>query len=234
MQKHLHSELKKEFQLERMLFFSDAVFAIAITILIIEIKVPDLGDKVTDAALLTELYNLLPKFFGFFVSFVLIGMYWSVHHRMFGFVTDYTRRLIWINLFFLFFIVLMPFATGFYGEYAGHELYDKQLKVPMTFYVLNVCAVGVFNYILWRYVSNKKNNLLDPSVDPIVIKMGRTRSLVVPIIFFSMLPVAYFIHVLAAVYVPMFIPLVMKIINRWYAKKIKGVPEIQLSEPPAV
>ncbi|HTE11511.1 MAG TPA: TMEM175 family protein [Chitinophagaceae bacterium] len=224
MQSHLHSELKKEFQLERMILFSDAVFAIAITLLVIEIKIPDIHENVTDAALLKELKHLIPKFAGFLISFMLIAMYWTVHHRMFGFVINYTRKLLWLNLFFLLFIVLMPFATGFYGEYAGPELFSKQLKVPMTFYVLNLCAAGLFNYFLWVHISNSKNKLVDPAVDPLTIKMAKTRSIVVPAIFFCMLPVAYFIHVIAAVYIPMFIPVVMKIIERGYKKKMKLAP----------
>src|SRR5262245_21540132 len=123
----LHNELKKEFQLERLILFSDAVFAIAITLLVIEIKIPEVErDQLSDNALLGALGHLIPKFIGFIVSFLLIGLYWSVHHRMFGFVTNYDAKLRFLNLLFLFFVVLMPFSTGFYSEYAGPELFRKQ------------------------------------------------------------------------------------------------------------
>ena len=136
----LHNELKKDlpclpdrqaagkagFQLERMILFSDAVFAIAITLLVIEIKIPDIHDNVSDKILLHSLGHLVPKFIGFFISFMLIGVYWSIHHRMFGFVTSYTRKLLLLNLVFLFFVALMPFSTGFYSEYAGPELMRQQ------------------------------------------------------------------------------------------------------------
>ena len=221
---HLHSELKKEFQLERMILFSDAVFAIAITLLVIEIKIPDIPhEDVTDQALLNGLKHLIPKFAGFIISFLLIAMYWTVHHRMFGYVIDYTHKLLWLNLFFLFFIVLMPFATGFYGEYAG-QLFTKQLKVPMTFYVLNIVGVGIFNYFLWRHISNPVNKVLDPSIDTLVIKMAKARSIIVPCVFLCMLPVAYFIHIAAAAYIPMLIPIVMKLILRHYTKNSKPAP----------
>ena len=108
MPNHLHSELKKEFQLERMVLFSDAVFAIAITLLVIEIKIPDIHENVSDAALLKELKHLIPKFAGFFISFMLIAMYWTVHHRMFGYVINYTRKLLWLNLFFIVLMQLLP------------------------------------------------------------------------------------------------------------------------------
>src|SRR6185503_14180643 len=135
MNNKLHNEHRKEFQLERMILFSDAVFAIAITLLVIEIKVPELEkEHVSDKALTNALGHLIPKFIGFIISFLLIGIYWTVHHRMFGYVTSYTRKLIALNLTFLFFIALMPFSTGFYSEYSGKELVAHQLKVPMTFY----------------------------------------------------------------------------------------------------
>src|ERR1700730_1545330 len=153
----LHNELKKEFQLERLILFSDAVFAIAITLLIIEIKVPDIHENVSDQVLLQALAHLIPKFIGFIISFLLIGLYWSIHHRMFGFVTSYDRKLLFLNLMFLFFIVLMPFSTGFYSEYAGSELYVKQLKVPMTFYVMNFCCAGFVNFLMWTHVTNPKH-----------------------------------------------------------------------------
>src|SRR6186997_1119600 len=148
MDNKLHNELRKEFQLERMVLFSDAVFAIAITLLVIEIKIPELhGEHITDKALLKELKHLIPKFLGFIISFMLIGIYWTVHHRMFGYVTNYTPKLLRLNLLFLFFIVLMPFSTGFYSEYAGPELFRQQLKVPMTFYVLNYVCAGIVNFM---------------------------------------------------------------------------------------
>ena len=72
----LHNELKKEFQLERMILFSDAVFAIAITLLVIEIKVPEIEKaELTEGRLLHALARLIPKFFGFAISFMFISIY---------------------------------------------------------------------------------------------------------------------------------------------------------------
>ena len=114
---NVHPESRKEFQLERLILFTDAVFAIAITLLIIEIKVPEMhGDEATEGALVRSMLHLIPKFAGFFISFMLIGMYWTRHHFLFGFVVDYTPKLIWLNLLFLVSIVLMPFSTGHFGQ----------------------------------------------------------------------------------------------------------------------
>ena len=81
----LEPEEKKEFQLERIILFSDAVFAIAITLLVLEIKVPEIEGH-TDIDLLNTLLHLTPKFIGFFVSFFVIGQNWVVHHKLFCFV----------------------------------------------------------------------------------------------------------------------------------------------------
>jgi len=216
---NLHSEIKKEFQLERLILFSDAVFAIAITLLVIEIKIPEIAENVTDKALLNALGHLIPKFIGFIISFLLIGLYWTIHHRMFGFVVNYTPTLLRLNLLFLFFIVLMPFSTGFYGEYWGIDLIRNQLKVPMTFYVMNLVFVGVTNYFLWAYIANPKHRLLDDRVDRRIVRMGKLRSILVPCCFFLMLPVAYLSNVIFAVYIPMLIPVVMVITRRIVDKK---------------
>jgi TMEM175 potassium channel family protein len=218
---NLHNEVKKEFQLERLILFSDAVFAIAITLLIIEIKIPEIHENVTDQALLKSLVQLAPKFSGFIISFLMIGLYWTVHHRMFGFVINYSPRLLWLNLFFLFFIVLMPFSTAFYGEYWGEDLIRNQLKVPMTFYVMNLVFVGLTNYFLWSYIAKPKHKLIDNSVDSKVIRAGKLRAIVVPACFFLMLPVAYLTDVFFAVFIPILIPIFLWIVRRNIAKENK-------------
>lgn len=219
MSNQLHNELRKEFQLERLILFSDAVFAIAITLLVIEIKIPEIHENVSDHALLLSLKHLIPKFTGFLVSFMLIGVYWSVHHRMFGFVTNYTRKLLFMNLAFLFFIALMPFSTGFYSEYAGPELIREQLKVPLTFYVLNFCFLGFINFMMWVYITNPKNKVAEPEVDPLTSKLAKLRAFLVPFIFLMMLPVAYLTNVFYAVWIPMLIPITLKISQKRIKKK---------------
>lgn len=212
----LHNELKKEFQLERLILFSDAVFAIAITLLIIEIKVPEIEDP-TDQLLLKSLAHLIPKFLGFIISFIFIGLYWTIHHRMFGFVTSYDKRLLVLNLFFLFFIVLLPFSTGFYSEYAG-PMVRKNLKTPLAFYSLNFAVVGFMNYLMWRHISNPKHKLTEPPIEPTTLKLAKFRSFLVPFIFLLMLPIAFLTNVWIAIYMPMLIPLVLRI-ARWRVNK---------------
>jgi uncharacterized membrane protein len=223
----LHNELKKEFQLERLILFSDAVFAIAITLLVIEIRVPEIEDP-TDKALLQSLGHLIPKFIGFIISFTFIGLYWTIHHRMFGFVTSYDKKLLVLNLFFLFFIALLPFSTGFYSEYMG-SMVQKNLKTPLAFYALNFAAAGVVNYLMWRHISNPKRKLTDPPIEPLILKMAKFRSFLVPAVFLSILPVAFLANVWIAIYMPMLIPIVSRIVNGRMRKKYRAIHKVKIA-----
>lgn len=216
MKDHLHSELKKEFQLERLILFSDAVFAIAITLLIIEIKVPELHDDISNEALWHQLDHLIPKFVGFLISFLLIGIFWSIHHRLFGFVVNYNARLIALNLFFLFTIVLMPFSTGLFGEYSAPK--TMHLLAPFAIYVSNICLTGFANYLLWNYIGNPAHKLAEGFPDQYYVADAKRRALIVPSFFLLSLIVAFFNPILAR-YIPILIAPAMSIINKYSAKQ---------------
>jgi len=214
MSNKLHNELKKEFQLERLILFSDAVFAIAITLLVIEIKIPEIHETpVTDNAVLHKLAELIPKFIGFLVSFILIGQYWIVHHRMFSFVINFTDRLIWLNILFLFAIALMPFSTGFYSEYVL-----RGVVTPVIFYTGNIALLGLANFLMWRYLSNQKNKLTE-NLTPALAKYFSLRALTVPIIF-VIFSFVYLYNPTIAFFIPMLIPLILRLIFNPMKKKI--------------
>jgi uncharacterized membrane protein len=211
-----------KFQLDRMILFSDAVFAIAITLLIIEIKIPELhGDEMTEGAILHAVFLLIPKFMGFFISFFLIGMYWTVHHRMFGYVVNLTPRLMWLNLIFLLSIVLMPFSTGIFGAFSTPR--SMHLKTPLIIYVLNICFVGVVNFCLWRMIGNPQNGVCAPDVDATEVRLAKIRSAIVPSVFALAIPTA-FLNPYLARYVPLLIPLAMKIALRRMNKLSRALP----------
>lgn len=136
---------KKQSQLERIILFTDAVFAIAITLLAIEIKVPELHEVTEDAAK-HQFLLLIPRIIGFLISFFVIGVYWIAHHKIFSFVVNYDRKLLWLNLLFLMFIILLPFTTGFYSEYTF-------LRLPFLLYSLNILLIGIMQARLLNYVS---------------------------------------------------------------------------------
>ena len=208
MPKVFHHPEKGDFQLERLILFSDAVFAIAITLLVIEIKVPELKTEFTDTALLHEMKHLDPRFMGFILSFVIIGVYWTIHHRLFGFIHKYSTRLIFLNLFFLFFIVLMPFSTGLFGEYSTPA--GINMILPFAFYCGNVALAGFANFLLWRYACNPLNGIAQGFPDAQYVKTARIRSLVIPLIFVAALIVSFWYPILAR-YVPVIIIVILRV-----------------------
>ncbi len=140
-----HHPDRKEFQIDRLILFTDAVFAIAITLMVLSFTVPDLPATGTDKDFLIAMVNEIPKFFGFVISFFLVGLYWYLHHKSFGFVVNYTSGLIWLNLVFLFFVVLMPFSTSIYSEYSFSE--RIHLQAPYGVYVANICCLGIMGIL---------------------------------------------------------------------------------------
>jgi uncharacterized membrane protein len=105
-------DIKREFQLERVILFSDAVFAIIITIMVLEIKLPE-GLRHAGSEKIREAFiELIPKLGGYITAFFFVGMFWSKHLKLFSFLKDYTTTLITYNLIFLFFISLFPFAVS--------------------------------------------------------------------------------------------------------------------------
>jgi uncharacterized membrane protein len=123
------------FQLERLAFFSDAVFAIAITLLVIEIRLPELENE---AELGKALLALFPKYIAFLVSFFVIGRFWIGHHTAFSHMRTSDNKLVLRNLFFLMTIAFMPFPTALISEYGGNgtafAVYTGWLTLSGFFY----------------------------------------------------------------------------------------------------
>ncbi|MBK0380329.1 TMEM175 family protein [Mucilaginibacter segetis] len=203
----------KKFQMDRIALFSDAVFAIAITLLIIEIKIPELQSDFTDSHLLEEFNHSIGKFIGVLISFFVIGRFWIGHHSIFGYVNNYNSKLLWANLLMLFSIVLMPFSTGIYSEY-----WQSPMITPVIVYVTNICFTGFMNIRLINIVSDPKNKLSTGLQNSHFIKVSKLRSLVAPIIFLLSLVIAFFNIVLAS-YIPILIPVAIVFVNKWYHKK---------------
>ena len=199
--KHLKS--KEHSQLERVVFFSDGVFAIAITLMAIEIKVPVLTEF-TDHALSEHLSEMLLKFLGFLISFAIVGYYLIVHHKIFGYVQKCSNTLLWVNLGFLLSVVILPFSSGLLGEYSSH----LNMKLPYGFYTLNMCFTGFMNCYLWYVVSNPETNLLTHTISKERIKLGIYRSLIVPIVFIVSFIVS-FIFPLISRFIPLTIPFIL-------------------------
>ena len=109
----IEKEIKMEFQLERMILFSDAVFAIVITLMAIDIKIPETDSfALTPGELKHHLLHLVPIFLAYAFSFFFIGRTWYAHLQLFGFLKKYNAGLVFCNLLLLFSIGLFPFGAS--------------------------------------------------------------------------------------------------------------------------
>lgn len=162
--------------------FSDGVFAIASTLLVLQLNLPpDLGSNPTDAQLTQALLHEAPSYFSFILSFIVIGRYWLVHHQLFDKIERGTLGLASINLFMLLAVVAMPFSTEVMGEYGS-------LAAATIFYAVSLSLVGLMSYAVWRYAVN--HQLVYRSIPKAVITGAGRRSLVVPAVFLASVPIA--------------------------------------------
>ena len=149
--------VKTDHALERMVFFSDAVFAIAITLLVIEIHAPEFPRGTSDLAHIQALANLVPNFVGFAVSFAVIGMFWMGHHRAFSLAAHYSPRVLGWNLTLLGMIAFMPFVTA----YLSSNIFQR---VPAIFYCLVMLAAALLNLKVNRTATSAP--MVDESASP--------------------------------------------------------------------
>ena len=152
--------------LERLVFFSDAVFAIAITLLILEVHVPQLPLGSADAVFVGALVELIPSFIGYAISFWVVGMFWLGHHRAFSLASRHSRKMLGWNLLLLGIIAFMPFATAFWALNMG-------ARVPALFYCATLLAAALVNVQVVRIATGPE--MVDPATDPEIIAYCRRR-----------------------------------------------------------
>ena len=142
--------MKKSLELERLVFFSDAIVAIAITLLALELKI-----ETTSANLnWNDFGPAAEKFVSFFLSFFTIALFWKIHHEFFAHVRNIDDRLLLYNILWLLFIVLIPFSTSLIS---GH-FFDTP---AMVCFCLNILLITIFQNFIWDYVASKANFLKD-------------------------------------------------------------------------
>ena len=151
---------KQDFQVERIAFFSDAVFAIALTLLIIEFSPPHAGKETTNEQLWHEVRMMKYQFAALLLSFVLIISYWIRHHTLFKYVHNYNKQIIIANMSVLFPIIFFPFTTAFLYESVGAEL--KTVVIPFRLFLLNNVLAGITTYYFYWMVTKKYKELSFP------------------------------------------------------------------------
>ncbi|MFH1683569.1 MAG: TMEM175 family protein [Candidatus Margulisiibacteriota bacterium] len=153
---------------------TDGVFAIAMTLLVLGLGLPQLQEGLTQSSLHLLLLSQLHKFFNYALSFVLLAVFWIIHHQEFHFIKRTDRVHIWINVFILMFIALIPFSASLIGDYPNDWMAE-------LFFGANMFMVGILFQLNWFYATRLKR-LVNCDIDPKKIVLGIKRGLVTPLV----------------------------------------------------
>lgn len=154
-----HEEAKVSTQ--RLEGLTDATFAIIMTLLVLELRVPEQG---TGHELLAELRHLFPSIVSFAISFIVLGVYWNAHHTQFRYIRKVTHTLVWLNIFYLLVLSFIPFSAALLGRHHTEQ-------VSIMVYAGNLILANIIHFSLWRYATHK-NRLTDPWVDARLVNFG--------------------------------------------------------------
>jgi TMEM175 potassium channel family protein len=202
-------------EFSRTLAFTDGLFAIAATLLVIDLAVPVLHVDHSVRELADQLNGEKEKFISFFISFAVIARYWLAHHTFFSQLVRMDRGLIGLNLVYLVFIALLPFPTALLGEYFSNPL-------SIVIYAVNVGIVSGMEVVLFSRAQN--HGLFEKRLPRDVYRYGAAMSLA-PVLFFMLsIPVAFISTTLAVCCWFLGIPLAA-VADRW---KPEGADELLL------
>ncbi|MBN1148246.1 MAG: DUF1211 domain-containing protein [Anaerolineales bacterium] len=168
---------------ERINALSDGVFAIVITLLVLELKVPEIPHQLVSEELPLALLEILPKAASHVVSFVVLGVYWVGHHNMFMHIKRHDRVLLWLNILFLMCVASMPFPTGLIVQYS-------QERWPMIIYAATLVAAGMSLDLIWWYATSKRR-LVNPDMKDEFIAFVHRRVLLAPMLYLSAIGVSF-------------------------------------------
>jgi uncharacterized membrane protein len=159
---------------------SDGIFAVAMTLLVLDIKMPESITYASDADLFARLVSLEHAAVSYVVSFILLGMYWVAHHSQFHYIHRSDRGLLWINLYLLLCICLVPFTTDLVGD-------NVLLRIPALLYGINLLLVASALVLQVEYL-RRHPELATPELDTDTVALLRRQ--VAPFVIVPMLSMA--------------------------------------------
>ena len=166
----------------RLLSFSDAVFAIAITLLALELRIPEIPHATSARELVRALRGADAQFLTYGITFAVIGVYWLGHHRMFRHIAGHHRRLAELNLLILFAVSFLPFPANLLGRYPDN-------RTAVIIYGSNLAAVSAASAALWLYAM--RAGLTEANLDPTLGRYLLLRPLVTGAVFLVSIGVAF-------------------------------------------
>jgi uncharacterized membrane protein len=177
--------IRNEISKSRIETLTDGIFAIVMTLLVLEIAVPHLTQSEVIAGELTkQLLDLWPVILSYAISFIILGFFWINHHDQFYYIKRADRVFVWITIFHLMFIAFIPFSTALLGEYP-----DQQLSVVI--YGINIAVAGFWAVVQWCYAA-KGHRLIDPDLDENFTKIIARRGVIGTIIYLIAAGLSFF------------------------------------------
>jgi len=172
------------FEKNRLEALIDGIFAVALTLLVLDIKLPEGESFASNDELWGRILGLERHFAIYVISFVVIGMYWISHHIQFHFIRYTDRRLIWLNMFFLLLISFVPFATDLMGDH-------KDLVLPCEIYGVTLLVLSGFSFLHLDYLSRHRY-LATHELTPEVVILIKRRILLFTLIPLTSMVVAFY------------------------------------------
>jgi len=184
--------------LNRIEIFSDSVFAIIITLLVLEIKLPELETANVSEHLTVSLFYLLPKIVSYIISFITVAIFWVSHYHLFNHMKHSDHGLLWLNNLLLLFLAFIPFPTGLIGSFPGEPLAVVLYGLVLFLSSLNFYFIRFYAYKKHLYQEKHekhecaivKKGLIPPVMYLIGMLFGSMRP-VIGILIFAIVPAAY-------------------------------------------
>jgi uncharacterized membrane protein len=162
-------------KVERVISFSDAVFAFAITLMALSINIPDIPTHLTQSELLDKLYDLYPQVESYIISFAVIAIFWVSYHQVFNHIKGSHITMVYLNLLFLLLITLLSLSTSLVINYGTYQ-------IPYVIYCLIVIMTSLLLSPIWWHATKNKR-LVDKNLHPFFIKGVLVNLMSIPIVF---------------------------------------------------
>ena len=168
---------------ERLRTLADGVFAIVMTLLVLELSVPVVKGLSSNSELLHKLAEMWPEFLIYGLSFMILGIFWVIHHTIYAEVKRYDTTLVWLNIVFLMFVSLIPFSTALVGK-------NGFITVTAVIYGINMMLLFNLGWATFAFTTGKRQ-LVGEDYDPKVIKGGKLMGFVYTLIMVPAIGIAF-------------------------------------------
>jgi TMEM175 potassium channel family protein len=188
---------------------TDGIFAFSMTLLVTSIDIPKDVEALTPNKVLLVIQGIFPDLIHYIIAFLVIAVFWYIHHVQFHRLVSVDLRLLWTNILMLLFVALIPFSTSLVGDFPATPL-------AQIIFEFNMMITGLLLFWQWTYAS-KYHHLIDPTTTKEVILIGKQRALVVPLL--SVIGIGFsLLHLPWSTFVYFFSPVLLMML---YLKEVK-------------